>query len=361
MVRSTRHGSLFPTIRKLHAWSGLCLSLVLAILSLSGVLLIFKDDYLAARFPEVRDVADTAPESLGSAIESFERKFSQQRLSYVLLPRPGFGLYRIVLRNGEAAYAVSSGEVVERWSGNARIEDWLFDLHHYLLMGEFGEYLAGLVALIAVVMAGTGVYLFLPFRRRFDWRLWPASMRRRDILAYHRNAGVVFALPIFVILLTGGAMVFYSQASALMSVLTVSKASPFEQPTAQPGDVDWQKALSAAKTRFPDASPRLVIWPRSDNAAAVIRLRQAGEWHQNGRSVVYLNPEDSGVLAVRDATTLSRGERASNAIYPIHSTGIGGRIYDLVAAVSGITLTALALLASWTYLSVLRSRKGRSI
>ncbi|MEM8684790.1 MAG: PepSY-associated TM helix domain-containing protein [Pseudomonadota bacterium] len=357
--RSKKPSALFPRIRQLHAWSGLLISVVLALLSVSGTLLIFKEDYLGVALPQAHGVVDLSPIGIGSAIESLEREFGADELSYVLLAHADHALHRVVMRSGEAAYALTSGDVVERWQENERPEDWLFDLHHYLLLGERGEIVAGFVALAAIVMAGSGIYLFLPFRKRFSLQAWPVSTHRRDILAYHRNAGVLFFLPIVVLLITGAGMVFYSQASSVLSALTLSTPAPFVPPTGQAGDIDWRKAMLKAQAVFPDAEPRLLIWPRRPDAAALIRLRQNGEWHQNGRSLVYIDPATSEVLKTRDATLLSRGERATNAIYPIHSAGVGGRVYDVVAATTGLSLAALSLFAAWTYIKRLKRRGGQ--
>ena len=38
-------------LRLTHAWAGTCLSLLLAVLGLSGALLVFKNDYLRAVVP----------------------------------------------------------------------------------------------------------------------------------------------------------------------------------------------------------------------------------------------------------------------------------------------------------------------
>ncbi|MEM7504172.1 MAG: PepSY-associated TM helix domain-containing protein [Pseudomonadota bacterium] len=351
---------MFLKIRLVHAWSGLVLSLLVAVLSLSGSALIFKDDYLRATFPAARLGVDLSPAVVGSALESIERQLGSQQLSYVALAHQDMALHKIVLRDGRAAYALQTGQLIARWEENGRPEDWVFHLHHYLFMGDFGKYLAGVAALCVVLMAVSGIYLVLPFLRAFRWRLWPRSTKRRDLLGHHRDVGVVFLLPIVLIVLTGGAMVFFEQASSVLATLTMSQPTPFVQPEAQDGDVDWPIALERTRAQFPDAQLRLVVWPRATNSPASIRMRLPSEWHQNGRTYAYIDPLTSEVLAIRDATKLTSGERAANAIYPLHSTGIGGRPYDLLAGLTGIALSVLGLFASWSYLKLLRQRRANA-
>ncbi|MEL6868940.1 MAG: PepSY-associated TM helix domain-containing protein [Pseudomonadota bacterium] len=348
---------MLPKIRAIHAWCGLLLCLLLAVLSLSGTALIFQDDYVRATVPEARQPVDLNPAVIGAAMERIEADIGADNLSYVLLARDTLSLHRIVMRNGDAAFARQDGQIVQRWSKNGRIEDWVFHLHHYLFLGDFGKYLAGVAALITGLMTISGIYLVWPLLRAFRLRVWPRSRKRLDLRAYHRNTGFVFALPILVLALTGAGMVFHKQADTVLDVITLSKRETFNAPKGLPGDVNWRAALQHTRSEFPDAQLRLVIWPRNKTATATVRLKQPGEWHQNGRSYSFIDASTSRVVATRDALTLSRGERASNTIYPLHSAGIGGRVYDAVAAVTGIALVILALVGAWSYLQLLRSRQ----
>lgn len=353
--------AIFPKIRLIHAWSGLVLSVLVAVLSLSGSALIFKDDYLRAVFPEAKQTLELDPMRVGAAIERIESRFGAENLAYVLLAHREMALHKVVMRDGAAAYARQSGEVVTRWEENGRVEDWLFHLHHYLFMGEFGKYLAGVIAICAVLMAASGIYLVTPFLPRFRGRFWPKSSGRQAILAHHRDLGVMFVLPILLITLTGAAMVFFTQASAILAAVTLSEPTPFGQPAGRQGNVYWPAALEDATSAFPDAQLRLLSWPRADDATASIRMRQPSEWHQNGRTYAYIDPRTSNVVATRNAEDLSRGERAAHAIYPLHSTGIGGRVYDIVAACAGLALTMLALLAAWSFLRMLLRRRSGNL
>lgn len=326
-------------------------------LSLSGVLLIFKDDYLRLSFPEARVDVASSPAELGEAMEAIEATFGADNISYVSLARPSFGLHHVVLRSDEAAYVSQGGAVIERWQPHDRIEDWIFHLHHYLFLGEFGKYLAGAVGLCAMLMALSGIYLVWPFLQKFRLRALPQSLKRRDLLAYHRNTGIALSIPILLALLTGAAMVFYAQASYLLLAVTGSNQTPSIRPGATAGDIYWPTALQEAKQLLPDATPRLVIWPRSDASPATVRVRSVGEWHQNGRTLAYVDPATSTVLATQDAMKLTLGERAANAIYPLHSTGIGGRMYDALMALAGIALTLITLFSSMSYLKLIRSRR----
>src|SRR5690606_8665585 len=114
-------------------------SALLCVLGASGPLLVFKADYLRLAFPEARAAASLAPQDLGPILTAAEARFAGEGLRYAAVAEPGFGLHKAVFNDGGGAYLDGEGEVVARWAKNGRVEDWLFDLHHYLLAGDAGK------------------------------------------------------------------------------------------------------------------------------------------------------------------------------------------------------------------------------
>ncbi|MBW8304974.1 MAG: PepSY domain-containing protein, partial [Brevundimonas sp.] len=101
----------------------------------------------------------------------------------------------------------------------------------------------------------------------------------------------------------------------------------------------------------------MASWPSAPGKPASIRLKQPGEWHPNGRTTVLIDPATSAVARVSDAQTLTRGERAVHAIYPLHAGSVGGWLYEWVTVVSGLALAALGGVGLWAFL---KQRLGRT-
>ncbi|OYW88722.1 MAG: hypothetical protein B7Z22_01780 [Hyphomonas sp. 32-62-5] len=176
----------------------------------------------------------------------------------------------------------------------------------------------------------------------------------------HRDLGVLFALPVILLAFTGFAMVYSGPVRAALNVITLSApAATPERPTAGAGITDWTAALAAAQAAFPDAYPRLASPPRSEGAPASLRLRQPGEWHQNGRTYVLMDPTTNLPLATQDGHALTRADRVFNTLYPLHSAGIGGRLYDLLSFLTGLALTVLGLAGTWTFLRKPRRKRQK--
>lgn len=338
-------------LRTAHAWSGAVLSLLIAVLGVSGTLLVFKEDYLRLVFPEARQAVSLAAEDLGPVLNRIEAAYGEDGLRYIALGDAQFGLHKAVMQDGSAAYIDGDGNTVARWARNGRAEDWLFDLHHHLLAGEAGEIVGGVAGGAAVLMSITGLIIVWPSLRMFRWRVWPRTGARRDLLAQHRDLGVIFAVPILLIAFTGFAMVFSEPVRAALHTLTASRPAPApERLEAGAGPADWTAALKAAEAAFPEASPRLVSLPAKPGAPASLRLRNPQEWHPNGRTYVLLDPATSLPLATRDGRAMNRADRLYNSFYPLHSAGLGGRLYDVFTALTGLALTVLGLVGTWTFL-----------
>lgn len=338
--------SVFTLARTFHAWSGIVLCAVLMVISITGSLLVFKDDYLRATLPEAREAPDLTTSGLARVTESVEAAFPIEELRALVYAEPDLGLHKVYLTEGRSAYVTSQGDVLDTWEPNGRFEDWLFDLHHRLLAGNIGVWIAGLSGLAAAGLVIGGVIAFWPARRGIKRGLKVTKASRTQLLSLHRNLGVYSALPIMLLALSGTALSFPETSRALFDRFGGPKAPP--NVHAAPGDIDWSSALQSGQALFPKAEPRIAIWPGSEGPAT-LRLKTAGEWHPNGRTVVAINPADASVLYAKDANTEGSGRRAFNAIYPIHAAHVGGWVYDTIVFVSGLSLFLLGFVGATTF------------
>ena len=344
---------MLRTLRVVHAWAGLVLALVVAVIAASGTLLVFKADYLRVAFPQAGSPAPTTPAALAAVLESAQRRFPQQVRS-VVFGTEAFGGHQVYLRDGGGAYLGTGGALLAHWPANGRPEAWLFSLHEELLGGETGHLVAGSVGLASAVLAVAGLVLWWPGARGFRGRLWPRTFTRRALIAQHRDLGAVAALPILLVTLTGAAMVFPAPAQTLLAAVLpggpATRVPAAAVPPATPPAVapDWARWLDLAQAQFPDATLRVVaLAPQGERVT--VRLRQPREWHPNGRTRVELAAADGAVLKVHDALRDAPAARAFDALYPLHAAKVGGRAYDVVVAASGLALTLLALLGGGSF------------
>jgi uncharacterized iron-regulated membrane protein len=347
-------------IRLIHAWAGAALALILVVLGLTGSLLVLKDDWIRLTVPGARAEVAATPQALGRAVEALEEAHPGEIRS-ITFAGPHLGVHKLYFRQAETeGYAAADGELLARWTGPARLEAFVFDLHHYLLAGETGMIVAGVSALAGALLAITGMIVWAPAWRSFAWRFWPRSAKRRDLLAAHRDLGLVFALPVFAFCLTGGAIVFNDQTRALLAAVFPHEAEEVFAPPPGAGDVDWPKALAAAQAAFPEAQLRMAALPARPGDPVVVRMKLPLEWHPNGRTVVKIDPADESVLEATSAQTLGTAARLANALYPVHAAYIGGRAYDLLTFASGLALAGMGGFGLWSFLVKPRRRRSRA-
>lgn len=342
-------------IRLAHRWTGGLIGLLLFILGLTGTVLVFKDDWLRAVVPHATEPRAENPKLIGAALG---RVFSAaDRPRSVILADDRLGVHRLNYQDKlRGAYATQSGHVVARWESLwARPELWLFDLHHYLLIGDVGKTIAGIAGLAGLGFVITGVILWWPTRRTFVLALLPKTWKRAGVVKHHRDLGVGSA-PMLALILTTGAILalppLYAGLGKALSPgedLKAIMAPPKHEGGALSSDLDWPDMMTEAQARFPDAELRIISLPTEPGGLISLRMRRAAEWLPNGRTQVWFDPADGRIVGARDALALPLGLRVANAQYPIHAAKVGGLAYRLIVTVAGLALTLLGSLAVVTF------------
>lgn len=343
-----RRRQIFQMARMVHAYAGIVLALVLMVIGLSGTLLVFREDYVRAMLPEARQPVDLSPSSLGDVLRRADETFGEVGIRALTFAKTDFGVHTVYLANGGSAYLSSDGQVVDQWTKNGRLEDWLLDLHHRLLVGRTGRWIAGLTGLAAVVFVLAGIIAYWPARRGFRRGLTLQGTSRPELLSLHHNSGIVAAPVIMVAILTGVVMSFPSTSRALVDQLGGHVQQEPLPDIGEYDDIQWAEGIDSAYQAFPGAAPRIAIWPRNGGAAS-LRMRQTVEWHPNGRTVVTFHPGTGQLLRTENALALAPGRQAYNAVYPIHAAYVGGRVYDLVMALTGLSMFGLGAIGTVTF------------
>lgn len=329
----------------LHRWSGGIIGLLLAILGLTGAILVWEgawiglpgaDDPVVERFDQLGLIANQA-----AANGALRITFASEEI----------GLHHVARESGAGAYLRQDGSQIASWTSQwDRPELWLFDLHHHLFAGETGEVVAGIAGLFGLMFVVTGSILWWRSRRAFRPRLWPRRLAPGPIVSHHRDVGILAAPLLIVSLVTGVAMLFAPVRQALVGV----EHRPKIVKTAT-GIGDAHAALSAAKAYFPDARLRRIVFPSKPGDPIVVRMRQPFEWTPNGRT--QLSFAASGQVTIEDSAAANGSAAFAEKFYPVHSGKVGGLLWKLAMTASGLALAMLGMLATWSFWA---RRAGRS-
>lgn len=328
----------------LHRWTGGFLGLLLAVLGLSGTILLWEGEWISlsgAGDPVVEQV-----QAIGGIAER-EAAAGAMRITFA---GEEIGLHHVAKEGGAGAYVKQDGTTVASWASQwERPEHWIFDLHHHLFAGHNGEMVAGWAGVFGLVFTITGAILWWRSRRAFRWQLWPKKFQPGPIVSHHRDIGILVAPLLLVSFVTGTGMLFKEAAGALLSPfgeLDSGSQLPKVDPIEGPAPI--AAMLVQAKVRFPAAKLRRLTFPAKPDQPWSIRMRQPFEWTPNGRTTLTFDGTGT-LIKVDDPATGSRAASIYETFYPLHSAKVGGLAWKLLMSLSGLGLTLLGALATWSF------------
>ena len=278
---------VFRFFRTLHAWGGVTLALLMLVISLTGTLIIWKRDYVWLTVPEARQAFTPDAASLARLAEAAEARFADTQILQIDFATEDFALTKVTLDNSRYAYLDPAGNVAAQWTGNGRIEEWLYDLHHRLLLENLGLTVVGFGSMAMVILLIAGLVSYWPMRRGFGEGWIPRSAAPRHLRSAHRNIGVVVALPFLMSLVTGVMLVYPDESTKLL--LEPFRAEDYSLDFDQHVDKisggesgQWLPALQRSLAVFPGSTVRSAQVPGIGSSYRVMGLQQPGELNPPG-------------------------------------------------------------------------------
>ncbi|MDR2212523.1 MAG: PepSY domain-containing protein [Pseudomonadales bacterium] len=337
-------------LRTLHAWGGLTLCLLLMLISFTGTLLVWKDNYLRLTEPAARVAFTPTPEALAVIGAAVDRQFDPAQVLGIRFATEELPLTQVLLDEERYAYLDTQGAIIDEWQGNGRIEEWLFDLHHRLLLGNLGLSIAGIAGCAAFILVLAGVIVFWPMRRGWRHGLVPRSSERPALLASHRNLGIVLALPLLLSFITGAILAFPTQVEDWY-LREVRLDEDYSNAMVEGLDslegaqnATWLTAMQRTAAVFPGATLRTAQVPNAFSAYRILGVQQQNEWNRSGMSQVYIDT-DGGWMDLRiDALNAPLPVRLFNDVTPLHTARIGQLWYKVLLTLSGAGLFLLSAL-----------------
>lgn len=333
----------------LHRWTGGIVGLLLAVIGLSGTVLVWEESWIG--LPGADDPLRGDAAEIGAAVEAAVAL--DPALSRITFADERMGLHQAIYADGGGAYLTQAGEVVDRWDSLwGRPELWLFDLHHYLFLGENGKYITGALGLLLLAFSITGVILWWRMRWTFRFRLWPARMTRSAIVRQHRDIGLVASPLLLMAAFTGAMMCFPALSAALLAPWTdpTKVATVPPQVGSKAGSAtDWRKVMATAHAAFPEAAPRRLMLPAEPGTPIALRLRQDFEWTPNGRTYIWVDPATAEVATTENPAAGDTASAITEKFYPVHAGKVGGLPWQFALTFAGLTLVLLGTFATWSF------------
>lgn len=348
---------------QIHWFLGITAGFVLALIGVTGALMSFEDEIMAALSPGVVTLAPSpalplAPDAL---VASVSRQRGGAAVTQLVIQRDPARAAEVTLappkgqRRGEHVFVdPRTGRILGHATGDGFFRT-VMDLHRWLAMpggpNGIGRQITGFAALSLVFFALSGLYLRWP-RRPLDWRAWfVLDLRKTGRNLYRALHAVVGGwVVVFYLLsaLTGLTWSYDWYRQGARYVLTGKAGGAREQRSEEPVSPlplapAWAAFLGSEGARFDRVS---IAMPRGD-APVVMRVLPQGARFDRMTDELRFDAR-SGALTKADRYADRRaGEIVAGNFYALHTGqffGLPGRIVMLLTSLTMPLFTVTGLL-----------------
>jgi uncharacterized iron-regulated membrane protein len=361
---ATALGVTRPSARKIwlnvHLWLGLTAGLVLALIGLTGSVLVLNNQLLKFEVGDIFDIGGTLPShpDVDQWIANAHRAYGDFDLVSVV--GPGFGL-----GGGNAAMLGAVGAGHTHWLmtvdpnsglplGNYIWEDRFstFVLRIHAGLGATGGWLTSgrnTLAWLGVAMMvsmATGLYLWWPRNRNWytAFTIKRGTHGRRRLLDLHNVFAVYLYVPLLIIAATGVYFLRADWIDPAISLVSVdrtpdpdalarsSKAGSCEARTT-PG-----QAADLALARYPTSRLAAINISGVQDQPLKVLLAPPGNLGMKGQTQVFVDPECPRILTSLDGEATVASESFKAVVHPLHFNLMLGRLGQAIVFLAGLLL-----------------------
>jgi sulfite reductase (NADPH) flavoprotein alpha-component len=351
---------------RLHWAFGLTGGLVLAVVGVTGALISYEEELIAALNPQLRLEAHgrvpLAPDVLiaraaaahpALQVRSYAAQTDTAAPVELRLGRPGE-------RGGERLLLDPySGELLPPARGSAFF-DFSEQLHRTLAAGPVGKQIVGASTAGLLLLALTGVILRWPRRWRSPraWLRLDFALRGRSLLWQLHAVAATWLLAFYVLAAGTGlwwSYEFYRNAvNALAGVPPqpppAMAAAPVANAAPPVAPVSIDRAHAAFRAAAPAALRYSVVLPSDPAAPLEWRYFTATAPHPRAADTLRMDPATGAVLAVQPYAELPRGRRFIASLLPLHTGAWFGAPGRLAMALASFAMPLFAITGWWLWL-----------
>jgi uncharacterized iron-regulated membrane protein len=244
---------------------------------------------------------------------------------------------------------------------------FLFQLHWSLLLYDFfgdNGVVVGIAAILLIVSVATGVYLWWPPPGKWRAGLTLKRGAKGERLNYdlHKLAGIYTALVLLAVLISGVSMNLHDQF--VWAVERAAPLSPAQRGDIKSGPADGRKtipfdaAVGAASAQYPEGRLHNVGFPAKDDGVyKVCRNEIASLSHFIGLRCVEVDQYSGEILVVEDPVQGTAGDVVMQWQWPLHSGRAFGWTGRILVFLTGLACPLLYATGVIRWLQKRRARK----
>ncbi|MEG3964028.1 MULTISPECIES: PepSY-associated TM helix domain-containing protein [unclassified Microcoleus] len=330
---------------KLHLYLGLVVGIFLAVIALTGSLLVFSPEIERLFNPQLLQVIPQAERiPLEKVLQVVEKAYPQNQALSILLPREAKEVCQVSMQSkSEEVVSVYvnpySGEIKGARLWKETFTGFIFTLHAELAGGEFGHFVVGICGLVMLGLTFTGLVLWTGWRnlaRGFSIN-WKAHWQR-TVFDLHNVSGIVSVAFLILISATGTAIIFYVPVESTLYWLTNEKPQPAltSHPHSSSSRQSLDEILQQVSIVWPEAKTTFISLPLTPEATFKVRKKFPNDPHPNGISTISIDQYSGEILQADSVNSASVANRILNSLYPLHIGSYGGIYLRLVNAIAGL-------------------------
>ncbi|QKX15917.1 PepSY domain-containing protein [Microbulbifer sp. YPW1] len=368
----------------LHKYAGLTLGLLLALIGITGSLLVFDHALDETLAPQTVSFSPSAnPASYADIFAAAQAAVPGNPTPTRLMTQrqPGSPhVVRFPTPEGapgpiEVSVSPTDAEVlaVRGWGTPEYTMSWLYRLHYTLLAGKNGKTVVGFMGLLLMVFCITGAVLWWPKKSKNSKGKWKRAFsvsrsgnRFRFYFDIHKVFGIYFLPLLLMTSFSGVTLIFPMQVEAVVGTLFKVEPRPAlpGSSTDSGNPITPDQAVAVAQAAFPGGELKRIYLPRNESDSYGLSFRAAGEaWTNYGASIARVDQYSGELLMSQDVTEIALGNKILRWQFPLHNgdaLGIVGRWLVLLAGLTPALLFGTGLYLWWQKRSLKRRASARA-
>ena len=336
-----------------HRWLALATAVFLAVVAVSGGLLVLEGPIGRARQPHVTPAG--SPLSLDTLVQRARTKAGGGRAAMMLLGDSPDLAWTVVLASPSASRGDRGGTSVllNPYTGAILTEPAGLDplvafmrkvhgLHTQLLAGRTGNTIVVVVTFVALFLVLSGIVIW--WREKL-WRVNTSASWKRVNFDLHHSLGIFSAIVLLLITSTG-LWVRYATVDDWMRTLNRTPTRPPPaQPTVDPGTpvLSLDSLAAIARAAVPGAAIMNIQLPAGAKVPGSVQLKYPEDHTPAGRSRVFIDKYRGTVLLTMSTRTAEAGQHMIDIKRALHTGDIYGLPTQILWTLAAFLLATQAV------------------
>lgn len=328
-------------INKLHFYLALISALPIAVLCVTGSILVYKeaiDEYFTRPYMHSEVPAGSGGEKMAIAemVKRLEDELPGKEFLGVVLPAKESQSYFFWIKDAPFWTVAYINPYTGEFKGLRAWEDWTManiiwwvtDLHYSFKWGRTGSYIVAASSFLLFCSIISGLILWWPRNSRFTlskFALKKAKRWKQTAFNFHAVLGMYVSLILILVTLTGITITFYQPFSDFIHTLTSETAPAHPTAKAEEGNafLSVEEILQRGQAHLResyalDHRPQSMAFPTKDNVIVEIGFQGRDEYVGVEHSHVFVHAQSGEIVSVETAANRSKAETFVAWMGPIH-------------------------------------------